>query len=376
MIHVLWRGVAAMILAGGVQVFGYTSASAAGAVALAYVASGQVVVQENGVLTTVGAGQDPVWSPSGANLLYMNPDFVGGAAQLYVADSHGANSRLLLKDSYPWVRPSWSVDGKSVVYTAVAPTSKANAAHLTLEVRAASLAGGGIRSLGHVTFVGGCKNTSSALQDAMGQAQGGYRGTPSTLIWSKSNMVVVQSSCTGMGLTAFSVGSNKVTSLPDWSGGVLSPDGRIVAAIAIPTGGKASSAQVGFLNLLTGKHWTIGPKLGSAEVAWAPDATGLLTVTQPSDPQKGLVQVHRLTPDGKSVALLGAIQGAGAYHLALDSTGKSLSMAVVANAPAAVGVPPTVQIYFMSALIPGKASLFSLAGQPAWRPLALTSTQK
>src|SRR5579862_7944854 len=112
MMSTVGRGVAGLALAVGLLANSHVvvSSHAAGSApaALAYVASGQVVVLENGNLTPVGPGQDPLWSPNGANLLTFTADFVGGVGRIFVADTHGANSALVMNNVYPWVTPAWS----------------------------------------------------------------------------------------------------------------------------------------------------------------------------------------------------------------------------------------------------------------------------
>src|SRR5258708_10202090 len=80
--------------------------------ALAYVSSGQIAVIEAGNLTVAGPGQDPLWSPSGANLLFDVPDLLANTATIYLADKHGANTRVLITKAYPFIDPSWSPDSK------------------------------------------------------------------------------------------------------------------------------------------------------------------------------------------------------------------------------------------------------------------------
>src|SRR6185312_12276472 len=122
----LWRGIALTAIA---AILPATSmgpagarAAAASTNALTFVTSGSVYVLEAGKLTTVGVGQTPEWSPDGSSLLYELNDYVGNTATIYLANTHGSGSKVLVQHTYPWVNPGWSKDGKYVVYAI--PTTK------------------------------------------------------------------------------------------------------------------------------------------------------------------------------------------------------------------------------------------------------------
>lgn len=366
-----WRAVAVAALTAACIGAGYPAGRARAATAptpaLTYVSpNGQVVVQESGTLTQAGPGQDPVWSPNGANLLYMVANAAGNTGDLYVADTHGANGRRVLSRVYPGVNPSWSFDSHYVVYTAPAAGANAGAAGFSLEVRAMRLTTGAVRVLGTIPFAGGCGLKVTALQDALTRAQGSYHGIPGTLIWAQGGMVVVQSGCTGQGLTVFAAGQRKLTHLPTWSSGVLSPDGKTVAAVV--TANPHSPAQVGLLAAPGGKAQVLGPKIGASVLAWSPDGKTIYGSVQPADPRAGFAHLYHLSRDGKTSGSLGMIQAAGMYHLSVDPTGKSLAVAVVGSALANAVAPPQILIYTISTQTSGQAQAFIPAVQPSWRP--------
>jgi dipeptidyl aminopeptidase/acylaminoacyl peptidase len=366
-----WRGVAALALAvaciASAHPAAMSRAAAPATPALAYVSpNGQVVVQENGTLTQVGPGQDPVWSPNGANLLYQVANFAGNTADLYVADTHGANSRRVITNAYPFVSPSWSPDSQYVVYTAPAAGANPGASSFSLEVRALRLANGKVQVLGHIPCAGGCSLKVTALQDAQARAQGSYHGVPSTLIWAQGGLVAVQRSCTGLGLTVFTAGKARLTQLPTWSAGVLAPDGKTVAAVVTPSA--HSLSQVGLLSAPGGKVQVLGPKIGASVLTWSPDGKTIYGAVEPADPRAGFAHVYHLSRDGKAVGSLGMIQAAGIYHLSPDPSGKSLVLAVVASAPANAAAPPSVLVYAVSTLTSGQAQAIIAAVQPSWRP--------
>jgi dipeptidyl aminopeptidase/acylaminoacyl peptidase len=366
-----WRGIAVLALVATCAAAGrpadVSRAATTAAPALAYVSpNGQVVVQENGTLTQVGPGQNPVWSPSGANLLYQVANFPGNTADLYVADTHGANSRRVITHAYPFIGPSWSQDGQYVVYTTPATGADLTAASFGLEVRALRLATGKVQVLGRIPFSGGCSLKVTALQDAQGRAQGSYHGVPSTLIWAQGGLVVVQRSCTGLGLTAFGAGKTKLTQLPTWSAGVLAPDGKTIAAVV--TSSAHSPSQVGLLTAPAGKAQVLGPKIGASVLTWSPDSKIIYGAAQPTDPKAGFAHVYHLSRDGRAMGSLGMIQAAGVYHLSPDPSGKSLILAVVASAPANAVAPPPILVYAVSTLTSGQAQAIIPAVQPSWRP--------
>jgi Tol biopolymer transport system component len=368
-----WRGaLGAALIAScvpGSAVAGMQMANAAAAsapLALAYVSNGQVTVFEAGTLTTTGPGQDPVWSPNGANLLYMRPDFIANLADLFVADKHGANAQRLFGGVYPYIPPTWSPDSKYILYTAAAKGSATTGQTVNLEVRAFNLATRQVRVLGAFTLSGGCSPNGTALQVAMTTAQGSHQGTPSTLIWAQPNLVVVQESCTGNGLLMFKTGGKPVT-LSGWSAAALSPDGKSIAASVIPRGGKAVSAQVGVITVATGKTQILKAKVTANAVTWTHDGKYIVTVANPANPAIGSVQIAKLTPNGKTVTRLGAFPAAGAYHPSLDRNDRSLALAVVGSVKT-VGVPPPTFVELAPTQKAGPATPFFPGSQPAWRP--------
>ncbi|MGH2344974.1 MAG: TolB family protein [Chloroflexota bacterium] len=257
----LWRGIAAATLAAIVPAtsVGPIAARAATAStnALAFVTAGQVSVIEASNITTAGVGQTPLWAPDGSGLLFVLDDYVANSATVYLANSHGADAKVLTAHAYPWVNPGWSRDGKYVLYTVpatklaqVLPNAAATSHPIKLKVMAMKVANKSTTTLGTVTFTAGCSAKVTALANAFAVAEGAYLGTPNTLIWAQPNLVVMQSSCTGQGLTVLNVKTHKTSTLPTWFGGVLSPDGSTIAASV--AGAKPSSlAQVGILVVKT-----------------------------------------------------------------------------------------------------------------------------
>lgn len=367
-----WRGatgaalIASCVLGGALAgIAPAAAATSSPAQALAYVSGGQVTVFEAGTLTTVGPGQDPVWSPKGDSLLYIRPDFIGNLADVYVADRHGANARRIFSGAYPYVVPSWSPDGKYVVYAAT--TASRTATTVPLQVRAYNVASKQTRVLGSYTLHGGCSPNGTALQTTMAAAQGSYQGTPSTVIWAQPNLVVAQGSCTGSGLVLFKVGG-KPSTLSGWSGAVLAPNGKTIAASVVPKGGSAAHAQVGLITVGTGKTQVLGAKVTANALAWTHDGKYIVAVADPTNPATGSVQIARLTPDGKTVTKLGSFRAAGAYHPSIDVTNRSLALAVVGSAPATVAAPPSTYVELTPVTAAGPATPFFPGAQPAWRP--------
>ncbi|MDB5075978.1 MAG: hypothetical protein JWO42_2157 [Chloroflexi bacterium] len=366
-----WSGIAALSLTAAAVTSGLhanriNAATVKPVPALAYVADGQVAVIESGNLTVAGPGQNPMWSPNGASLLFDTPDLLANSASVYLADTHGANTRALLTHVYPAINPSWSLDSKYVVYTVVAPGTSATGKTVQLLVKATPVAGGAARTLGRFSFGAGCSMKSTALQESFTKAQGGYHGTPSTLIWAQPNVVVVQSSCTGQGLTEFKVSGGGVTSLAGWSGGVLSPDGKTIAAAVAGTG--RTPGKVGTISVATGAAKVLAPKLSPGSFVWQANSKVLFTVSQPTNTATGAATLYRMSPDGKVVAILGQAAGAGVFHLSLNHTGTDLAMAVVANAVGNVGAPQVIIVNDASAISTGTTVPLVRGGQPAWRP--------
>jgi hypothetical protein len=214
----------------------------------------------------------------------------------------------------------------------------------------------------------GCSTKVTALQDAFDKAEGSYWGTPSTLIWAQPNVLAIQSTCTGQGLSVFKPAGGKPTSLSGWSGGVLSPDGKTIAAVVTPSAKGASSAQIGLIAVASGQTQLLSPKLSVASVAWSPDNKALFAAVQPKDTLAGFAHVVRVTRDGKSAKSLGTIQAAGIFHFSLDPTGASLAMTVVASGSASAVVPPQAVVYNVVTTTTGVAHPLVQGGEAAWRP--------
>ena len=269
----LWRGIALTAIASfsARDKHGTGTRMGGGGItnALTFVTAGSVYVLEAGKLTTVGVGQTPQWSPDGSasDLSIM---ILGNTSTIYLANTHGTGSKVLAQHTYPWVNPGWSKDGKYVLYTVSVtkpPVTLPNAAPvehpIQLKVMAVKVADKSTSTLGTFTFTAGCSPKITALANGLGLAEGTYDGTPNTLLWAQPNLVAVQSSCTGIGLTVMQLKTKKTTTLPTWFGGVLSSDGSTIAAsVAGPT--PTSLAQVGLLtSTATEKTQVLGPKLGA-----------------------------------------------------------------------------------------------------------------
>jgi dipeptidyl aminopeptidase/acylaminoacyl peptidase len=335
--------------------------------ALAYVSNGQVAVIEAGNLTVAGPGQNPSWSPNGANLMFDVPDLLSNTATIYLADKHGANTKALVGKAYPYINPSWSPDSKYVVFTAPATGTSLTGRTIQLVVRAARIADGATRTLGQFNFTAGCSPLTSALQDAFTKAQGGYHGTPNTLIWSQqANKVVVQSSCTGQGLLSFNVGGGGTKSLTAWSGGVLSPDGKTVVA-AVAGAGKAPG-KIGELTVASGATKLLPAKISPTIFAWGSNSKVLFALSQPADPATGAVILYRLSPDGKAVSILGQAHAAGAFHLSVNHLQDHLALAIVVNAARNAMAAPATYVSDAAALQYGTPSPVVPGTEPAWRP--------
>jgi hypothetical protein len=334
--------------------------------ALAYVSNGQVAVIEAGNLTVAGPGQNPVWSPSGANLLFDTPDLLANTATIFVADKHGANTRALITKAYPFINPTWSPDSKYVVYTAPAPGTSLTGHTVKLQVKAARLVDGATRTLGQFTFAAGCSPIASALQDSFTKAQGGYHGTPNTLIWAMPSHIAVQSSCTGQGITLFNVGHGGAKSLAAWSGGVLSPDGKTIVA-AVAGAGKAAG-KIGEITVATGASKVLGAKISPTVFAWGSTSKVLFALSQPADPGTGSIIVYRLSVDGKFISVLGQARAAGAFHLSVNHPQDHLALALVASAPRNAMATPASYVCDMPALVYGAPAPVVPGTEPSWRP--------
>jgi Tol biopolymer transport system component len=329
-------------------------------------ASGHVQVIEAGSLTAVGTGQSPLWAPNGHSLLYSALDFIGLTADFYLADTHGAHSHHLIGKAYPYVNPSWTSDSGRVVYTSVAPGSKATASLIKLNINTYTVASGKTQTVAQTSLGGGCSQAFTALQSAMTLAEGAYRGVPSTLILAPNNTVVVQSSCTGVGLTVLRPGASPLQ-LPTWEGGVLSPDGKTVAAVI--SSPASSAGQIGLLTLATGKTQVLAPHLGANCVIWSTDGSALFLATQPANPATGMAHIYAMTRDGSQYINVAALKAAGIVHLSLDPTGQNLAIAVVGSASAKAAAAPQVEVYNVLTQKSGQDQLLYEGGsQPSWRP--------
>ena len=352
---------AALVVAGTLQTSVASAATVtAAAPALAYVANNQVAVIEAGNLTVAGTGQSPVWAPNASSLMFDDPDLMSGTAAIFVADQHGANTKVLVKSAYAFVNPTWSPDSNYVLYTEIAPKTKPKGQVIQLQVQAIKVSSGAVKQLGTFSFTAGCALTSSALQDTFMHAQGSYHGVPSTLIWAEPNLVVVQSSCTGLGLTLFGVGGKQVQTLSTWSGAVLSPNGKLIAANA--------NGKVGIVTVASRASKVLSFKFAPASLAWASTSGMVFTVSQPSNPATGRVSVYNFTPDGKASLLLGTVAASGAFHLSINHLGDHLAMAVVANASAKAESAPAVTVYDEQSLVIATPLPMVLGMEPAWRP--------
>lgn len=351
---------AALVVAGTLQAPGTRAATVVNKPALAYVANGQVAVIEAGTLTVAGTGQNPVWAPNASALLFDNPDPISGNAVIYLADQHGANAKVLVKSAYALVNPTWSPDSNYVLYTSIAPNTKPAGQVIQLQVQAVRVSTGAVKLLGTFSFTGGCSVKTTALQDTFAQAQGSYRGVPSTLIWAQPNLVVVQSSCTGQGLTLFDVGGKNVQTLSTWSGAALSPDGKLIAANA--------NGKPGIVTVSTRTSKVLSLTYAPASLVWASKSDAVYAVIQPSNPATGRALVFRFTPDGKTSLLLAAIPASGAFHLSINHLGDHLVLALVATASLKAAAPPAVTVYDVGTLYMGSPLPLIGGVQPAWRP--------
>jgi len=369
----LWCGLAAFSLA-ALIVGGATQARAATAspaLAVAYVTpNGQVAVLEsvNGVgsITNAGLGADPVWSPNGANLLFVVTDALANKMIIYVADTHGANIKAVVPSAYPGVIPSWSPDSNYVVYTTVAPGTKPGISSTQLQIDAVRLSDNTTQVLGQYAYAAGCPDSWTALQDAFRRAQGAYLGNPTTLIWAQPKLVVAQSSCTGHGLTLLNTGSKTVKTLSAWSAGTLSPDGKSIAAVV--AGAKGSQGQVGIISVASGSTTVLAPKISPASVAWSPTGKTLYAISDPSNPQSGFARLYSMGPDGKALASVFALPAAGIFHLSVNSQATHMVMSVVASAAANASSPPSAMVSDEPLSPAGVPSPFLSGTQASWRP--------
>jgi dipeptidyl aminopeptidase/acylaminoacyl peptidase len=351
---------AALVVAGTLQATLARAAASPSGPALAYVANGQVALIEAGTLTVAGTGENPTWAPNASALMFERADPMSGNAIVYLADQHGANSKVLVKQAYALVNPAWSPDSKYVLYTSIAPNTKPKGQVIQLQVNAVKVATGAVTPLGTFPFTGGCTVTATALQDTFAHAQGSYRGMPNTLLWAQPNLVMVQSSCTGQGLTMFDVGGKHLQTLSTWSGAVLSPNGKLIAANA--------NGRPGIVTVATRASKVLPFKFAPASLAWDASSGTVFAVSQPANPANGKVSVYSFTPDGKTSLLLSTIAASGAFHLSINPPGDHLALALVANAPAKTVAPPSVMVYDVHAQV-GSTPMPLVAGtQPAWRP--------
>ncbi len=377
----LWRGIALTAIAAILPAtsMGPEGARAAASTnALTFVSAGSVYVLESGKLTTVGVGQTPQWAPNGSSLLFDLNDYVGNTSTIYLANTHGAAAKVLVQHTYPWVNPGWSKDGKYVLYTVPVtklPATLPNAAPvlkpIQLKVMAVKVADNSTSTLGTFTFTGGCSAKITALANGLGLAEGAYQGTPNTLIWAQPNLVAVQSSCTGVGLTLLQTKTKKVTTLPTWFGGALSADGSTIAASvagATPT----SLAQVGLLTVSTGKTQVLGPKLGAGSLAWSSDGKNLYVATVPTNPQTGTAYIYQLSKDGKTQKTLFSVKASGIFHLSTLTSGGNVAFTTAASSSAAAQAPPQTLVENLNIAAVGTkvaaAQPLVLGGQGAWRP--------
>ena len=352
--------IAALVVAGTMQTSRAWAATATNTAALAYVTNGQVAVIEGGSLTVAGTGQNPVWAPNGSALIFNTPDPRSGTAAIYISDQHGANSKVLVKSSYSYINPSWSPDSAYVLYTIIAPKTKPKGQTIQLQVEAVKVSTGAVKSLGAYTFTTGCAVTATALLDTFAHAQGSYHGVPTTLIWAQPNVVVAQSSCSGLGLTLFNVGGKSPKTLSNWSAAVLSPNRKLIAADA--------NGKPGIITVASGATTVLKFKFAPASLTWAITSGLVYAVSQPANSATGNVSIYSFAPNGKTSLLLGTVAAAGAFHLSVNPQGDHLVMAVVARAPAKVAAPPTVTVYDVPALRAGSPLPLIAGMEPAWRP--------
>ncbi|HXT35525.1 MAG TPA: hypothetical protein VN837_08110 [Chloroflexota bacterium] len=381
-----WRGVAATAVAAGLlagyqgsftaraAVITHSKRAAVSTNALAFASAGQVAVLEGGALTTAGVGQSPLWSPDGSQLLFSTMDYIGNAESIFLADTHGANAKLLMSNAYPWINAAWSRDGKYVLYTVpttklaiAAPNAPVKATQITLKVEALKVGSKSATTLGTFSFTAGCSSKVTALQNAFALAEGSYIGTPSTLIWAQPNLVAVQSTCGGQGITLVHLHGGKNVTLPTWAGGVLSPDGSTIAATV--AGSKpGSSAQVGLITVATGRTSVLAPKLNAGSVAWSPDSKNLYVAVMPTNPKSGLAQIYTMSKSGKSAKSVYSTHAAGIFHLSPLKVSPNVAFTMVASSAANAVVPPAtlVENLTLGSKVPAQALL--QGGQGTWRP--------
>ena len=292
--------------------------------------------------------------------MFDTPDPRSGNASIYLADQHGANAKVLVKSAYAFVNPAWSPDSNYVLYTTIAPKTKANGQVIQLQVQAVKVSSGAVKLLGTFPYTAGCAVTASALQDTFAHAQGSYHGVPSTLIWAQPNLVMVQSSCTGLGLTSFAVGGTQVQTQANWSAAVLSPNGKLIVANA--------NGKPGIVTVATRASKVLQYKFAPASLAWAATSAMAYAIVQPSNPATGRVSVYNFTTDGKASLLLGALPGSGAFHLSINHLGDHLAMALVASAPAKAESPPAVTVYDVRSLVVNNPTPLVGGMEPTWRP--------
>jgi len=252
------------------------AATAMNTAALAYVTNGQVVVIEAGSLTVAGTGQNPVWAPNGSALIFNTPDPRSGTAAVYIADQHGANSKVLVKSSYSYINPSWSPDSAYVLYTIIAPNTKPKGQTIQLQVEAVKVSTGAVKFLGAYTFTTGWRGDGNRAcwirSRTPREATTAYRAT---LIWAQPNVVVAQSSCSGLGLALFNVGGTSPKVLSNWSAAALSPNGKLIAANA--------NGKPGIITVATGATTTLQYKFAPASLTWAITSGLVYAVSQPAN---------------------------------------------------------------------------------------------
>jgi TolB protein len=66
-------------------------------------------------LTKLGKGNDPSWSPDGKTILFSAPDAENKESRLFLMDAKGQNVRALTKEAGEMGK--WSPDGKRIVYS-------------------------------------------------------------------------------------------------------------------------------------------------------------------------------------------------------------------------------------------------------------------
>ncbi len=68
-----------------------------------------------GAATSIVVGRDPAWHPTQDRIVYNGFDPTGGKPGLWLVDSDGSAPRQLT-DNGNDIRPTWTPDGRSVVY--------------------------------------------------------------------------------------------------------------------------------------------------------------------------------------------------------------------------------------------------------------------